>query len=167
MTQTLAIELRDDVYEALRDAAERSGKTPDEVGADWLLAAVGRLAKDPLEEFIGAIDSGPLAWGDEHDKYMGQAVLAEMEGGVTRRSLPPPTGRRGSVRAAHPTSESSAWERLRGWTGWTGWIGRIGPMGRRRSQLSMVASVRLRCRARRCHKRAGRRVQAISDGRRR
>ena len=79
MSQTLTIEVRDDVYQAIRDAAERSGKTPDEVGADWLEAAVRRVMDDPLFALAGSIKSDVPDWADRHDSYIGQALAKQLD----------------------------------------------------------------------------------------
>ena len=80
MSQTLTIELHDDLYRALKEAAEKSGKTLQQMGADCVAAAVERGMNDPLEEFIGAISSDVPDWADQHDKYIGQALMREMQG---------------------------------------------------------------------------------------
>lgn len=80
MSQTLTIELRDDLYRALRAAAEKSGKTPQQMGADCVAAAVERGMNDPLEEFIGAISSDVPDWADQHDKYIGQGLMEGVQG---------------------------------------------------------------------------------------
>ena len=39
------------------------------------------LADDPIARFIGAFDSGGIPWAEEHDRYLGEALLREMQGG--------------------------------------------------------------------------------------
>ena len=73
------------MYQALRDAAERSGKTPDEMGADWLEAAVRRVMDDPLFALAGVIKSDVPDWADRHDYYIGQALAKELDSGAGDR----------------------------------------------------------------------------------
>ena len=39
------------------------------------------LANDPIARFIGAFDSGGIPWVEEHDRYLGEALLKEMQEG--------------------------------------------------------------------------------------
>lgn len=39
------------------------------------------LADDPIARFIGAFDSGGIPWAEEHDRYLGEALMREMQGG--------------------------------------------------------------------------------------
>jgi hypothetical protein len=41
----------------------------------WLVSATEKLEDDPLEAFIGAFPSNIADWGDEHDRYLGAALL--------------------------------------------------------------------------------------------
>jgi len=78
MEHTLTIELSDEIYEPLTKTAEETGKTPEELAVAWLLLAIRYVLKDPLEEFIGAFHSDVADWADQHDKYLGQALIEEM-----------------------------------------------------------------------------------------
>lgn len=58
MGHRLVLELPQEVYEPLADAARRAGSTPEGLAVAWL-AAVGRhAARDPVEPFIGAFRGG-------------------------------------------------------------------------------------------------------------
>lgn len=81
MSQTLTVELRDDLYEVLKEVADKLGKTPEDMGGDWLAAAVERVVDDPLFPFAGAIKSDVPDWADRHDYYIGQGLAEEMRGG--------------------------------------------------------------------------------------
>ncbi len=39
------------------------------------------LADDPIARFIGVFDSGGVPWAEEHDRYLGEALLREMQEG--------------------------------------------------------------------------------------
>jgi hypothetical protein len=62
MGHRLVIEVPDDVYKCLAKAAEKNGKTPEELIVTWLMAANGQHVKDPLEAFIGAFRSTIPGW---------------------------------------------------------------------------------------------------------
>jgi hypothetical protein len=78
MAHTLTLELPDAVYRPLVRTAEQTRRKPDQLAVEWLAVAVRRFADDPLEKFIGAIQSDVPDWADRHDYYLGQALLKEM-----------------------------------------------------------------------------------------
>jgi hypothetical protein len=78
MEWTLTLELTDEIYEPLTRTAKEIGKTPEELAVEWLLLASQHTLKDPVEDFIGAFHSDIPDWADQHDKYLGQALIAEM-----------------------------------------------------------------------------------------
>ena len=79
MEHTIVLEIPDTIYEPLVQRAMQIGATPEAVAVEWLKAASTRAVEDPLEAFIGAISSGPADWADEHDKYLGQALMEELK----------------------------------------------------------------------------------------
>lgn len=80
MSQTLMLEISDDVYKVLTDIASREGKTPEEVGAEWVAITVKRMQNDPVEPFIGAFSSDVSDWASRHDEYLGETLMKEMRG---------------------------------------------------------------------------------------
>ncbi len=77
MEHTLTIELSEEIYEPLTKTAKETGKTPEELAVEWLLLATRYALNDPVEEFIGAFHSDVPDWADQHDKYLGQALMEE------------------------------------------------------------------------------------------
>jgi hypothetical protein len=77
MSQTLILEIPDDVYKVLTDIARHEGKTPEEMSAQWVATTVERIQHDPVERFIGAFSSGVPDWADRHDEYLGEALMKE------------------------------------------------------------------------------------------
>ena len=78
MSHTLTLEIPDGLYEVLKDVASKLGRTPEEMGAEWLARAVERVTDDPLFAFAGAIKSDVPDWADRHDYYIGQSLAEEM-----------------------------------------------------------------------------------------
>lgn len=64
--------------EPLAKTAHDAGKTPEELAVEWLQLAMRYALNDPLEQFIGAFHSDVPDWADQHDKYLGQALMQEM-----------------------------------------------------------------------------------------
>lgn len=77
MQHTLVINVPEDVYEPLARAADQTGKSPEEIAADWLANAAQKRSDDPLEEFIGALKSTVPDWADAHDSYLGESLAQE------------------------------------------------------------------------------------------
>ena len=71
----LQIEVPEEVYESLKRSGEQTGQQPEAVAVRWLVSATEHLEDDPLETFIGAFPSNIADWGDDHDKYLGAAIL--------------------------------------------------------------------------------------------
>lgn len=74
MSRTLILELPDELYGPLAQAAEQVGATPEQVAMEWLSGSIRATAVDPLENFIGSIHGNPSDWADRHDEYLGQSV---------------------------------------------------------------------------------------------
>lgn len=74
MAHQLILEVPEEVYAPLADAARRSGATPEGLAVAWLTAASRLAAQDPVEPFIGAFRSDVPDWADQHDKYLGQGL---------------------------------------------------------------------------------------------
>ncbi len=80
MPKTLTIELPDEVYEGLQKLAEKWQTTPESIASDWVVYEAERVLNDPLEKWIGAIDTGIIGWGERHDELLGEALMWEMRG---------------------------------------------------------------------------------------
>ncbi len=78
MPKTLTIELPDEVYEVLEKLAAGEGKSPSDLGAEWITVMASKIFEDPLEKWIGAIEMPP--WADRHDELLGESILKEMRG---------------------------------------------------------------------------------------
>lgn len=74
MGHILTLEVPEDAYKPLAEMARQKGIVPEELAAEWLVAAINKAIDDPLEQFIGAFSSSIPNWADQHDKYLGQTV---------------------------------------------------------------------------------------------
>ena len=80
MNRTIQIELPEDVYTSLVEAAKKAGQQPEAVAAQWLADAIHRLngnrPDDPFAQFIGSIPTDK--WANRHDELFGEHILEEM-----------------------------------------------------------------------------------------
>jgi hypothetical protein len=86
MGHTLVLELPEEVYEPLAKTADQSGKSPEEIAVHWLVTAARQSSDDPVEKFIGALSSTVPDWADQHDKYIGRAIMQETKGEQRKES---------------------------------------------------------------------------------
>ena len=84
MGHTLMLEVPENIYQPLAKTAEQRGGTPEELAMEWLLTASHLVVDDPVENFIGAFHSNISDWADQHDKYIGQTLMSQMQskGGI-------------------------------------------------------------------------------------
>lgn len=75
MGHVLMLDVPAEVYESLRQAAERAKQPPEIVAVTWLTTVTHQFADDPMEDFIGAWRSDGTAWPDQHDAYLGVSIL--------------------------------------------------------------------------------------------
>ncbi len=80
MGHTLILEVPDAMYEILAKIAKQMGSTPEKLAAEWLVTTAHNAMNDPIENFIGAFSSNIPDWADQHDKYVGQALIEQMYG---------------------------------------------------------------------------------------
>ena len=80
MPKTLMIELPDEIYEGLQKLAEKWQTTPERIASDWVVYEAERVLNDPLEKWIGAIDTGVIGWGERHDELLGEALMRKLRG---------------------------------------------------------------------------------------
>lgn len=78
MEHTLVLEIPENIYEPLAKTAQRTGQTPEEVAMEWLVIAIQSMLDDPVESFIGAFSSNISDWADQHDWYLGQALIEQI-----------------------------------------------------------------------------------------
>jgi len=80
MGHTLILEVPEDAYKPLAETAKKKGSTPEELAVEWLITAIYHAMNDPVENFIGAFSSSVPDWADQHNTYLGQAVMDQMHG---------------------------------------------------------------------------------------
>ena len=80
MSQTLQLEIPDETYRALAERAGREGKTPAELSAEIVQRNLENWRDDPLEEFIGKIESDIPTWADRHHDLLGEQLARESRG---------------------------------------------------------------------------------------
>lgn len=75
MSHILSLEVPEAIYESLVRTAQQSGQLPESLAIQWLAQATDQVIDDPVEQFIGAFDSGGTDWADRHDQYLGLATV--------------------------------------------------------------------------------------------
>jgi hypothetical protein len=81
MNRTIQLEIPEEVYASLVEAAEKAGQQPEAMAVKWLAEAAQRGdLYDPLEQFIGAFASPPEAsdWATNHDRYLGRNLHGDL-----------------------------------------------------------------------------------------
>jgi hypothetical protein len=78
MEHTLSLSVSEEIYESLSKIAEEIGEPPEQLAARWVALCAKSLTSDPLDRLIGSLDSGMPGWSDNHDWYIGQAILESM-----------------------------------------------------------------------------------------
>ncbi len=76
MSYTVQITIPDELYNSLKETARQTGQPIEVVASEWLSAAAEQFVHDPLDAFIGALDSNGSDWADHHDAYLGQSDTA-------------------------------------------------------------------------------------------
>jgi hypothetical protein len=71
----LTLQLPDDVYAPLLDRAQRAGKSPEAVAADFVSTCVSSSESDPLIALLGSIDSDLTDVAERHDEYIGAELM--------------------------------------------------------------------------------------------
>lgn len=80
MSERFTVELSESHFEMLKKMADKLGKQPGELGTEWVVKALQRVAEDPLLKYAGAVHSGVPDLAERHDYYIGQGLLEEMRG---------------------------------------------------------------------------------------
>ncbi len=78
MTHAMTLEVSQDVYDLLTERAQELGRPAEVVAAELLTTASQYLISDPMESLIGTLEIDVHDWGERHDYYLGQALLAEL-----------------------------------------------------------------------------------------
>jgi hypothetical protein len=71
MAQTLTLDLKSTVYDALADAAQRAGRPVEAVATDWVEKVAIRAVDDPLLQLAGAFESDVKDVATRHDEFLG------------------------------------------------------------------------------------------------
>lgn len=79
MNQVLMLQIPEELYQPLVEIAQRRGQSPEEFTIQWLAASIQQFVDDPLEQFIGAVNSGIPDWSEHHDQYLGQTIINSNE----------------------------------------------------------------------------------------
>lgn len=80
MTHSLVLEVPEVVYRTLAEKASKNGKEIEEIAIEKLAVPSPEDIPDPLDKFIGYINSGVPDLGLNHDKYIGEQLKREMHG---------------------------------------------------------------------------------------
>jgi hypothetical protein len=79
MSRGLQLDVPDELFQRIQTKADEAGCPVEAVAISWLEAEgkresirPARAAADPLESFIGTMDSGGIAWTEKHDDFLGK-----------------------------------------------------------------------------------------------
>jgi hypothetical protein len=75
MSQTLTLNLPDEIYNALVQACRDRGELPETVAAQLLADALS----DPLVSLFGCLEYSPPDVAEKHDEYIGVAIVRTHE----------------------------------------------------------------------------------------
>lgn len=78
MGHAVTLELSEEVYQHLLKWAQQEGRTPEAVAAEYLTNVVLRIARDPLLQLAGSVESEVTDASERHDEYIGQALFKEL-----------------------------------------------------------------------------------------
>ncbi len=79
MSQTLSLEIPDQLYETLKRLAEKGGRSAEDLGAAWLRLTIERVNSDPIMKLAGALQSGVPDLAERHDAYIAEHLLDELQ----------------------------------------------------------------------------------------
>ncbi len=79
MPSTLSIEVSEQLLQRLRAAAERQGKTPEVVAAEYLASLTSEPSIGALRRWAGAWASNVPDASVHHDEYLGRALHRELD----------------------------------------------------------------------------------------
>ena len=78
MSQTLTIDLPDEVYDLLRRSAEQERRSPEDVAAELLARSVRGSEEDPLLQMLGTVECERSDVSERHDEHIGLALAEEL-----------------------------------------------------------------------------------------
>lgn len=89
MTHTLHLEVPEEVYTSLVKKAWQTGQPPEQLAIEWLAHASRLVADDPLEKFVGALNSRGADWADRHDRYLAERPTTRQTYSTRRKRTKP------------------------------------------------------------------------------
>lgn len=75
MSKTVSLTIPDNLYDIITKIAKNKGQTSESLIMECVENSFASLENDPLEPFIGIIDTQGSDWSEKHDQYLGQALL--------------------------------------------------------------------------------------------
>lgn len=78
MTHSLTLEIPEDIYKPIAEEAKAEGRKVEEIALERLAKGNSKMEKDPLDEFVGVIQSDVPDWADNHDKYLGEELAKDL-----------------------------------------------------------------------------------------
>ncbi len=83
MMRTITLEIPEETYIVIKEQAESQGLEPTQVASELLAAVVSHrhpIEHDPLDDFIGSIESDVSDLAEHHHSYIGEAIWKETHG---------------------------------------------------------------------------------------
>ncbi|NCO32739.1 MAG: hypothetical protein GW893_02555 [Armatimonadetes bacterium] len=77
MAHTMTLQVPDDIYQPLVNAAEVIDRQPEEVAVEWLSSVANDVNHDPLLALAGTLECELTDVADRHDDYIGQGLPKE------------------------------------------------------------------------------------------
>ena len=81
MSETVALHVPEELYEALQKQASKKGQKPDTLAIEWLTAAIQHarvMEIDPLVQLFGTLQGDTNDIADDHDTYIGQSLAGKL-----------------------------------------------------------------------------------------
>jgi len=81
MSNMVALEVPQELYEALQAQAKKNGREPDTLAIEWLTQAIQQasaIEDDPLIQLFGTIESDITDIAEQHDEYIGRELVHKL-----------------------------------------------------------------------------------------
>ncbi len=81
MSETVALHVPEELYEALQQQASKKGQQPETLAIEWLTEAIHHargIEIDPLVQLFGTLQAGTNDIAEDHDKYIGQTLADKL-----------------------------------------------------------------------------------------
>jgi hypothetical protein len=81
MSNTVALEVPQELYEALQAQAKKKGQEPDILAIEWLTEAIQQasaIEDDPLIQLFGTLESDITDIAEQHDVYIGRELVHKL-----------------------------------------------------------------------------------------